>query len=150
MLGDLAGALARQAGIVAVDRLQAWRQRSAVGMPDQVQANVDTVLHALQDFAQLHYRRRRDLSHAGLEVNRRHQAGELDRFERVLECFASFDRVALFGGGIFGILDPDHEGIIAGKMAFDRLTHFGLVDFRGMARGYGQGGATQQYVAKLR
>ena len=52
MFGDLPCTFARQAGVVAVDFFEPWPQRTVIGMPDEVQADVEPILHALEDLGQ--------------------------------------------------------------------------------------------------
>ncbi len=106
MLGDLPGAFARQAEIIAVDRDQPWRQRLVIGVPDQVQAHVEAVLHALEDVCERGDRGRRNIGDTGLEANRLNEVRKFDGFERVRECLADLQRVADVGSDTIGILHP--------------------------------------------
>ena len=80
-LGDLAGALARQALVVAEHGRERRRQRLRVRVADEVQPHVAPVVHAVEDLAQLRDRAVRNLGDADCEADRRHEVHELDRLE---------------------------------------------------------------------
>ncbi len=52
MLGHLACTFPRESRVVAIDILEHGRQRLGVRMTNQMQANVDTIPHALQYFVE--------------------------------------------------------------------------------------------------
>ena len=128
MLGHLACALPRQSGVVAVDLLQPRRQWPIVGVPDQVQAHVDAVLHATENVGERFDGIARDLRYARLEVDRGHEAAELDGLERVLERLAGPDGIAQLGVELVGVLHPSSQWNIVGEMPFDCLADRHFVD----------------------
>ncbi len=131
VLGDLARAFARQAHVVAVDFHEPRRQPLAVGVADEVQAQVHAIAHARENLAERLDRRLGNLGHAGLEVDRRHEPGQLDRFETVLEALAQLDRIAEFGVDALGILYPLHERLIERQVTLDGLAHRLFINVRG-------------------
>ena len=73
-LGHLAGALARQPRIVAIDLREPLRQRLRVGVTHEMHAHVPAVAHAVEYLAEALDVAARNVRHAGLEAYRRHDA----------------------------------------------------------------------------
>ncbi len=117
MFGNLACPLSRETSVVAVNCREPWRERLAVCMADQVQADIQAIIHACKDGTKRGHRIGRDLCHTGLEVNRRYEVAELDGLESVGQRFARLERVAPFSGDTTRILDPlliiDFDGQVA-------------------------------------
>ena len=149
VLGHLAGALARQPGVVAVDFDEPRRQRSAVGMADEVQAHVEAVLHAFENLGQRLDRRVRDVGNARFEADRRYEVGELDRFDLVLERLAQLDAIALDRVDAIGVLDPLRDAAVERQVTLGRLADFGLVDVLGHDGRGGQHEAEQQQALQF-
>ncbi len=127
VLGDLARSFARQARVVAVDLGEPRRQRPVVRVPDQMQPDVEPVLHAIENLGQRRDGRIRDVRNARFEPDRRHEIRQLDRLERVLERLAQLDRVAEFFIDAVRVLDPLGYGAVQRQVPLDRLAHRHLV-----------------------
>ena len=148
--GHLAGALARQPGVIAVDPRQRRRQRLVVGMPDQVQAHVAAVLHAVQHPPQGLDVARRDVRHAGLEADRRHHVRQLHRLDFFRRHLAQFEPVAGLGAQWLRIDRPFRDCFIWRQVAFHRLRGRGPLRVQrqaGQALGDRRAGAQQQAAA---
>ena len=116
-------------------------------MTDQVQPHVDAVLHSCKDRAERFHRGCRDLCHARFEVDRRNQATQFYRLQRVRERLPSLDRVAYLDVDVVGILRPARVIGIGRQMPLHRLTQWRFVDVRCMAQLYGEQQPCQQQPA---
>ena len=121
-LGDLAGALARQAFVVAEDGRECRRQRLRVGVTDEVQPHVAAVVHAVQDLAQLRDRAVGNLGDADGEVDRRHEVRELDRLELLGRDLAHLEAVAGLHVQEVRVVRPLGRLDLAGQMPLDGLA----------------------------
>jgi hypothetical protein len=116
-LRHLAGALARQAGVVAVDPRERLGQRLGVGVADQVEADVAPVPHAFEHGAQPLDVVGWNLGDAGFEADRRYHVAELDGLELLGDDLAGFDPVAGLGAEAVRILGPLPEVQVARQVA---------------------------------
>jgi hypothetical protein len=92
--GHLAGALSRQAGVVAVDLGQRVGQRLRIGVTDEVQPHVATVAHRVEDLAEPLDITGRNVRDTGLEAYRRHDVRQLDGFELLADNLAGLEPIA--------------------------------------------------------
>jgi hypothetical protein len=139
VLGDLAGALAREALVVPEDFRQRARQLLRVGVPDEMELDVLAVAHAFEDLGQGVDVALRDLRDARFEVDRRHDVLQLDRLELFDRNLLDGQLVAALAVEDGGVLRPAPEGLVGGQMALDRLAGRRRVDRIG-----GHDGAVQQ------
>ena len=127
MLGYLPRAFPRQSGVVAVNGFEPWRQRLVIRMSNQVQTDIEAVVHALENVGQLCNRRVRNVGDARLEMHRRHKVGQFDRFQRV-DCFlAQLDGIAQLFGDTFRVLHPLTDRLVQRQVTFDHRAKRHLV-----------------------
>ena len=114
-LRHLAGALAREARVVAIDAREPVGERLRVGVTDEVQTHVPAVAHAVEDLAEPLDVAARDVRDAGLEADRRHDVRELDGLELLARDLLRLEPVAGLALEQRGIARPSAERLIVAR-----------------------------------
>ncbi len=136
VLGHLAGTLPGEARIVPEDAHQRVGERLRVRVPDEVDADVSAVPHALEDPGELVDVVGRNLRHTRFEPDRRNDILQLDGLEFLADDLPDLQPIAPLAVEQIRVLRPLPECLVAGQMPLDRLAQLGLVDRSG-ARGGG-------------
>ena len=106
MFRYLTRALARQSGIIPVNRFELRRQWLVVRVADEVQADVEPVLHAIEDIAERCNRLGGNPGNARFEAYRRNEIAELDGLQSIGERLAGLYRVTKFCIDALRVLNP--------------------------------------------
>jgi hypothetical protein len=113
-------------------------------VPDEVDANVPAVPHALEDLGELVDVVGRNLRHTRFEPDRRNDVLQLDGLDFLADDLPDLQPIAPLAVEQIRILRPLPECLVAGKMPLDRLARLGRVDLSGARRGGHQESDNQQ------
>ena len=127
-LGDFAGALARQARVVAVDARKLVGQRLIVGMADEVQPHVAPVAQIIEHLAQRFDVALRDVRDARFEPDRRDDVRELHRRHPLGMHRAHLDAVARLLLQQVADPAPTAQRLVGRQIALDSLAERRLDD----------------------
>ncbi len=122
VLGHLAGTFPGEARVVPEDAHQGVGQRLRVRVPDEVDADVLTVPHPLEDLGELVDVLGRNIRHAGFETDRRYDVLELDGLELFSGDLLHLQPVAALAVEQSRVLRPPRERLVAGEMPLDLLA----------------------------
>jgi hypothetical protein len=150
VLGHLAGALPGEALIVTEDPGQLRGETLRVGVPDEVNADVSAVAHALEDPGEQVDVAGRDLRHTRFEADRRNDVLQLDGVEFLADHLLDLQTIAPFAVEQIRVLGPFPQWQVGGEMPLDRLARLVLLDLSGERRdGHQEEPGNQQQMEVL-
>ena len=91
-------------------------------MTDEMQADVTTLAHAVENLAQQLDVTLRNISNARLEMDRRDHVCELDGFERLTGDISYCELVSPFALEELRVLHPLSDRLVARQMPLNRLA----------------------------